>query len=141
MTANRAMAQGRVAGRHAAQAATPPYRPETVIHAIYTEPAVAQVGDLQGPGLAHVRLPLAELLKMRIMPEATGFFELSYDPRDGRVRGAVAVGPQAGEMVLPAAQAISMRATVSQLASLYPAHPTAGEIACVAARRAAAWRD
>jgi len=141
MTANRAMSQGRVAGRHAAQAHTPTFRPETIVFAVYTDPALAQVGQVQGAELAHVRLPLTELLKARLTPEATGFFELSFNALDGRVRGAVAIGPQAGEMVLPVAQAIQLRATVSDLASLYPAHPTAGEIACLAARRAAAWRD
>ncbi|HFQ93401.1 MAG TPA: NAD(P)/FAD-dependent oxidoreductase, partial [Anaerolineae bacterium] len=44
MIANRAMAQARIAARHALGAATPPYRPETVVAATYTEPQAAQVG-------------------------------------------------------------------------------------------------
>jgi dihydrolipoamide dehydrogenase len=60
MLANRAMAQAWVAGKHAAGADVPAFREETVIHAIYSEPQVAQVGRVEGNGLRQVRLSFCE---------------------------------------------------------------------------------
>ena len=43
--ANRGQAQARVAVRQALDQPTPPFRPETIIEAVYTSPQLAQVGS------------------------------------------------------------------------------------------------
>lgn len=135
MLANRAMAQAWVAGRHAAGVATSPFRPETVIQAIYTEPQVAQVGRVAGEELQTVRLSFNEGLKAHLLPEGEGLIELAYD-RDRRVAGAVAVGPHAADALAPVALAIQMRASLDDLAAVHGAHPTVSELAFMAARSA-----
>jgi pyruvate/2-oxoglutarate dehydrogenase complex dihydrolipoamide dehydrogenase (E3) component len=138
MLANQAMAQAWVAGRHAAGAATSPFRPETVVQAVYTEPQIAQVGSVegQGPSMAKVRLPFAAGLKAHLLPGAEGFVELVYDTRDGRVLGGLAAGPHAADLLASVAVAIQLQGTVGTLAAAGGANPTISELAFLAARAA-----
>jgi pyruvate/2-oxoglutarate dehydrogenase complex dihydrolipoamide dehydrogenase (E3) component len=133
MVANRAMAQARIAGLHAAGAKPASYRPDTVIAAIYTEPQVAQVGRVEGEQVETVQAPFVVILKTHLLPEDDGFVELAYDG-DRCVVGGLAVGPHAADVLAPIALAIQMNATLDDLASLYGAHPTVSELAFVAAR-------
>jgi pyruvate/2-oxoglutarate dehydrogenase complex dihydrolipoamide dehydrogenase (E3) component len=133
MVANRAMAQARIAGLHAAGAKPASYRPDTVIAAIYTEPQVAQVGRVEGEDVQTIQMPFAAGLKTHLLPEDDGFVELAYDG-DRRVVGGLAVGPHAADALAPIALAIQMNATLDDLASLYGAHPTVSELAFMAAR-------
>jgi pyruvate/2-oxoglutarate dehydrogenase complex dihydrolipoamide dehydrogenase (E3) component len=54
MIANRAMAQARAAGQTAAGQTPVPFSESTVIAAVYSEPQVAQVGQLSGEGIETV---------------------------------------------------------------------------------------
>ncbi len=137
MIANRGMAQAYVAGLTAAGAKAPPFREETVVFAVYTEPEVAQVGVVEGEGVASVRVPFAVSLKAHVLGHGEGFLELVYRQRDGIIVGGVAVGPHAADVLTPVAQAIALEATVAQMAALFPAHPTLSEVAFVAARERA----
>jgi dihydrolipoamide dehydrogenase len=136
LVANRALAQAWVAGHHAAGQSPPPFRAESIVAAVYTNPQVAQVGQLSVPGAGHVRLPLENGLQSHLLPEAEGFIELAYDPETGRLLGAVAVGPQAADMLAPVAVAIHTQATLAQMASLFPAYPTWTELPFIAIRKA-----
>lgn len=138
MLANRAMAQGWIAGRHATGMAVAPYRPETVVHAVYSDSEVAQVGDVTaGDGdLGRVRVPFAAGLKAHLLHHGDGWLELVYEPAGGLVRGAVAVGPHASDVLAPVALAIQLGATVEQLGAIFGAHPARSELAFIAARRA-----
>ena len=60
MIANRAMAQAWVAGQYAAGGIAETYDAETVISAIYTEPQVAQIGELSGPSIKTTRAFLTQ---------------------------------------------------------------------------------
>jgi pyruvate/2-oxoglutarate dehydrogenase complex dihydrolipoamide dehydrogenase (E3) component len=135
MVANRAMVQARVAGRHAAGAPTLPFRPETVIHAIYTEPQVAQVGTAQGEGVHTLRVPFRQGLKAHLLAESEGFVMLAYN-NDRRLLGGVAVGSHAADVLAPLAMAMHMNAALDDLAAVYGAHPTLSELAFMAARMA-----
>ncbi len=138
MLANQAMAQAWIAGRHAAGMATAPFRPETVVQAVYTEPQVAQVGAVQGqgPAVGKVHMPFAAGLKAHLVPEAEGFVELAFDTRDGRVLGGLAVCPHAADLLAPVAVAIQLYGTIGSLAATGCAHPTVSELAFLAARAA-----
>nr|WP_290669209.1 NAD(P)/FAD-dependent oxidoreductase [Ardenticatena sp.] len=137
MIANRAMAQAYHAALNAVGRTTPPFRDDLVVFAIYTEPQVAQVGVVEGEGLARVRLPLTTLLKAAVLAgeEAThGFFEMTYHADSRRIAGAVAVVPHAADALTPVMQAIAEGRTVDELAAQFPAHPTISEFAFEAAR-------
>lgn len=133
LLANKATAQAWVAGRHAAGQDTPPFRPETIIQAIYTEPQVAQVGLMAGPDIHTTRLPLTASLKTHLLPEGEGFVELAYTT-GGRLTGGIAVGPHAAEILAPVALAIGQAAFLADLALIHGAYPTMSELAFLAAR-------
>lgn len=137
MVANGATAQAWVAGRHAAGAPVTPYRPESTVAAIYTEPQVAQVGRLDGEALVTVQIPFSASLKGRLLPEEEGFLQLAYEEESGHLAGAAAAGPHAADLLAPVAVALQLDATLSDLETLYPAHPTLSELPFTAIRRVA----
>lgn len=135
MVANGATAQAWVAGRHAAGEEVLPYRPESTVAAIYTEPQVAQVGRVSGGGIATIEIPFAASLKARLLPEDVGFLQLAYEAQSERLAGAAAAGPHAADLLAPVAVALQLDATLSDLETLYPAHPTLSELPFTAIRR------
>lgn len=140
MLANKAMVQARIAGRHASGAATQVFHPESVVHAIYSEPQVAQVGRLQNEQglLKTVQLPYESTLKAHLLPDGTGFIKLAFDLRDRKVTGALAAGFHAADVLAPIALGIQLEASIDDLAASGAAHPTISELAFLAAESAAA---
>lgn len=130
--ANRALAQARIAARHALGLPCTPYDPDTVVHAVYSQPEVAQVGRVSGDDVHTLEVPLDTTLKAHLQKPA-GRFALSWDA-EGRIAGAWVVGAHAAEVLAPVATAIASGATLAQLAAAWPANPTLGEIASQAAR-------
>jgi pyruvate/2-oxoglutarate dehydrogenase complex dihydrolipoamide dehydrogenase (E3) component len=141
LSANISMAQGRQVGLHAAGQATEPLRLEFAVMAIYTNPQVAVVGRMsdRSEPLQKVRLPFRAILRAHLLDDPPDmeleFLEISYD-RQRRVTGALAVCPEAAEVLMPLAVAVRAGLTLDMLASILPAHPTFGELAVLAARMA-----
>lgn len=135
MTANKAAAQARIAARHACGAETGPFSYDFVPQPVFSEPQVAQVGQMDGEGIAVARVPFTESLKGHIVNEG-GFLALAYEAAGGRVRGATAVGPHAADAVAPVMMALRLQAAVRDLAGLYGAYPTLSELPFIAAREA-----
>jgi len=133
MTANKAQAQGRIAARHIAGAPAAPFDLTTLIQPVYTEPQVAQVGDVRGE--MSTRVPFANSLKAHLLAEGDGFLAL-YCDEEGRVRGAVAVGPYAADVLSPVAVAIKLGGRLDDLADLFAAYPSLSELPFSAARQA-----
>jgi len=132
--ANRALAQARIAARHALGLPTPAYRPDTVVHAVYTQPEVAQVGRIEDAGLQRLEVPLDIVLKPHLQHPG-GQFVPAWDA-DKHVTGGGVLGPHAADALAPVAAAIAAGATLADLAQVWPANPTVGEIAPMAARMA-----
>lgn len=137
MVANKAMAQAWVAGKHAAGADPAPFPPGVVIHAIYTEPQLAQVGQVSGPGIETVQIPYDAGLKAHLEPSGRGIVKVAYG-RNGRVVGGVAAGSHAADVMAPVAVAVRADLSVHDFGVLYGAHPTFSELAFAAARQAGA---
>ncbi|MBE2224502.1 MAG: NAD(P)/FAD-dependent oxidoreductase [Anaerolineae bacterium] len=152
MIANRATAQAWAAGQAAAGQTPISFSENTVIAAVYSEPQVAQVGQLSGDGIETVRVPFSASLKGHLLPQGEAFVKLAYvgenastEPglsagtelgRSGRLVGAAAVGHHAADVLAPVMVAIQAGMTVQELAALYAAHPTLSELAFAAARAA-----
>ena len=142
MLANYGEAQGRVAGMHAAGVAVAGFHPECVVHAVYTSPQIAKVGDAEGvAGIGHpgritrVRAPFHAGLHALLHP-GKGWIELVLERPEGRIVGAWAVGPTAADSLAPVALAIRLHATAEQMAEVAPAVPTISELPFLAAREA-----
>ena len=147
MTANKALAQGWIAGWHAAGAAVSPYRPETVISAVYSDPQVAQVGlteeeaGREGRKVEVHRLGYESGLKPLLMDETRGFVKLVADDGDGTILGASAVGAHAANLLAPIALGIRLGARLEDLAAIFAAYPGLSELPFAAARSAALESD
>lgn len=136
MTANKAMAQGWIAGQRATGGAVDAYRPETMIEAVYSDPQVAQVGLSHGDAgpVREVRMGYDALLKAALLDETEGFIKLRADAGDGSLLGATAVGAHAADLLAPVAMGLHLGARLDGLATLFAAHPGLAELAFSAAR-------
>lgn len=139
-TANRGMAQARVAARHAAGAVTAPFRPHAVIETAYTSPQAAQVGlteaaaaELDRP-VRVFRAGYAAALKPRLAEASEGFIKLVAKPDDGRLLGGAAFGDRAAEILAPVALAVAKGLSVEDLSETFVAHPTLSELVGIALR-------
>jgi dihydrolipoamide dehydrogenase len=145
MMANKALAQGWTAGRHAAGSPTPPLLPDAVVAAVYTSPQVAQVGmteeaaRAQGRTVTVLRVDSSEFLKPALVQETEGFVKLVADAEDGRLLGACAAGAHAGDVLAPVALGIRLGARVEDLAAVFAAYPGLSELPFAAARAASGW--
>jgi len=142
LSANISMAQGRMAGWHAAGLDIEPLRLENAVMAIYTDPQVAMVGRLsdRNEPLQRVRLPFgaclrSHLMNKRVSNQAADFLEIAYDSQR-RITGALAICSEAAEILTPVAVAVRAGLTVDLFASVFPAHPTFSELSILAARMA-----
>ncbi len=143
LVANKALAQAWTAARTATGQPTPPLNPEAWIQAVYTRPQVAQVGLTPARAAAEGRsiqvrtVPYGRALKAHALddPRAVeGFLRLIVDEETGTVKGGMAFGEQAGEILAPVVMAIQSCTPVEMLAALFPAHPTLSELPFLAAR-------
>ncbi len=140
MTANKGMAQGTIAARHALGAPVQPYRAETVVEAVYTGPEVAQVGlteaaaQAAGRAVRVIRRPFDANLKAHLLGQSEGVLKLLIDPESGALLGGAAVGMHAVDTMAPLAVALAGHATVHDLAGVYAGHPSIAELLFEAAR-------
>ena len=144
LSANISLAQGRMVGWHAAGLEAELPRPELSVMAIYTNPQVAMIGRMsdRDQALRKVRVPFRTCLRAHLLGQAGtsdegGFVELAFlaaPPR--KITGALAVCPEAAEIMTTLAVAIRAGMTVDELASVPAAHPTFSELAILAARTA-----
>lgn len=134
MVANKGMIQGWIAGQHAAGLAPKLVPPEIMMRAIYTEPQVAQIGQVSGAGIASVQVPATATLKGHLAPDHGGFVKIGYRVDDGRICGATAVASHAADILAPLLVAMRGGVTLDDFGALYGAHPTLTELAFTAAR-------
>jgi dihydrolipoamide dehydrogenase len=147
LIANKAMAQGWIAGQHAAGTTPAPYAPAAIVEAVYTDPQIAQVGLMEGPAkeMGHavrvLDLDYEMNLKAALWNESEGFVRLVTESASGVVLGARAVGASAADVLAPVALAVRLKTPVGDVASVFAAHPGLGELAFAAARATAPHED
>jgi len=134
-----ASAQGIVAVEHAAGLPSRiDYR--CVPAAVFTNPEAATVGLTEaeakaaGMKVKSGRFPLQGLGRAVAMGETAGFAKIVADEATGQVVGVHLVGPHASDVIAEGAMAISLEATVRELAHTIHAHPTLPEALMEAAR-------
>jgi pyruvate/2-oxoglutarate dehydrogenase complex dihydrolipoamide dehydrogenase (E3) component len=108
-------------------------RADHIPRATYTDPELAQVGLTEaearaahGARASVARADLSGNDRARAEREIAGFVKLMVGP-GGRLLGATAVGPQAGEIIQIAALAMASRLKVGALAGMVAPYPTLGE--------------
>ncbi|HXJ79588.1 MAG TPA: dihydrolipoyl dehydrogenase [Candidatus Methylomirabilis sp.] len=132
LLAHRAMRQGKVAAE--VIAGRPAAFDNVVVPAVvFTDPEIAWCGLTEGqaaeagPPVKVAKFQWAASGRAATLGRSDGLTKLMIDPDSGRVLGAGAVGPGAGELIAEAALAVETAALAEDLAATIHAHPTLSE--------------
>ncbi|WP_280490607.1 dihydrolipoyl dehydrogenase [Nocardia carnea] len=107
--------------------------------ATFTHPEVAGVGLTEsaaraaGHDIVTAKFPFSALGRARTFGETEGFVKIVAGARHNEVLGVHIIGPSASDLIAEGALAISLEATLDELAETIHAHPTLGEIGMEAA--------
>ncbi|MCX5789524.1 MAG: dihydrolipoyl dehydrogenase, partial [Elusimicrobia bacterium] len=110
--------------------------------AVFTDPEIAFVGlteaqaRAQGATPVVGRFPFSASGRAQAAREGEGFVKVVADKESGRIRGASIVGPSATALLAEACLALTVGATLEDVAATIHAHPTLPEAfqeACEAA--------
>jgi pyruvate/2-oxoglutarate dehydrogenase complex dihydrolipoamide dehydrogenase (E3) component len=103
---------------------------------VFTDPQVAQVGEVDGDGLVSASWDVNRTSRSSTYerPKRTGFVKLVADAQRRVLVGAVAVGPEAGEWLQQATLAIRAEVPIDVLRDTIQPFPTFSEAISFAAR-------
>jgi dihydrolipoamide dehydrogenase len=110
--------------------------------ATFTHPEIASVGLTearaveQGHEVVTAKFPFAALGRAQSYGDTEGFVKIVAGKQYGEVLGVHIIGPSASDLITEGALAISLEATLDELAETIHAHPTLGEIGMEAAMSA-----
>lgn len=102
--------------------------------ATFTHPEIASVGLTEdaaragGHEVITAKFPFAALGRAKTLGETEGFCKIVAGARHREVLGVHIIGTSAGDLIAEGALAISLEATLDELADTIHAHPTLGEI-------------
>ena len=102
--------------------------------ATFTHPEIASVGLSEdaaraaGHEIITAKFPFAALGRAKTFGETEGFVKIVAGQRHQEVLGVHIIGPSASDLIAEGALAISLEATLDELADTIHAHPTLGEI-------------
>ncbi|AYF77833.1 dihydrolipoyl dehydrogenase [Nocardia yunnanensis] len=107
--------------------------------ATFTHPEIASVGLTEdaakaaGHDIVAAKFPFAALGRAKSFGDQEGFLKIVAGKQHGEVLGVHIIGPSASDLITEGALAISLEATLDELAETIHAHPTLGEIGMEAA--------
>ncbi|NKY59033.1 dihydrolipoyl dehydrogenase [Nocardia flavorosea] len=107
--------------------------------ATFTHPEIASVGLTEdtaraaGHEVITAKFPFAALGRARSFGDTEGFLKIVAGGHHHEVLGVHIIGPSAADLITEGALAISLEATLDELAHTIHAHPTLGEIGMEAA--------
>lgn len=112
---------------------------DVVPAATFTHPEIASVGLTEnaakaaGHDAVTAKFPFAALGRARTFGDTEGFVKIVAGRKYGEVLGVHIIGPSASDLITEGALAITLEATLDELADTIHAHPTLGEIGMEAA--------
>lgn len=107
--------------------------------ATFTHPEIASVGLTEdaakaaGHDVITAKFPFAALGRAKSFGDQEGFMKIVAGKRHQEVLGVHIIGPSASDLITEGTLAISLEATLDELADTIHAHPTLGEIGMEAA--------
>lgn len=102
--------------------------------ATFTHPEVASVGltEAKATELGHevitTKFPFAALGRSQTFGDTDGFAKIVAGKQYGEVLGVHIIGPSASDLITEGTLAITLEATLDELAETIHAHPTLGEV-------------
>lgn len=130
--AHKATREGVMAAEHAATGKTH-LQPGSVPGAIFTDPEISMVGEMEGQlkarGADYLvgKFPFAALGRAQAQRDPDGFVKVLADKETHRILGAAIVGPSASDLIGEACLAVSIGATCEDVAAAIHPHPTLNE--------------
>ena len=129
MTANKATMQARIAVSHILHGAESTLLPAHNIEAVYSEPPVASIGNMNEEEHAEfISKSLNQLVKPNIWNEAAGFLKIKIDTRSGLIKGAAGYGKNMPEIMAIIQTAMNNDIAYRDIYKIPFAHPTFSEI-------------
>jgi pyruvate/2-oxoglutarate dehydrogenase complex dihydrolipoamide dehydrogenase (E3) component len=129
MTANRATMQARVAVEHILAGKETTLYPGFFIEAVYTNPAVAQIGNMDEDENAYtVTRHFNELLKTNIRSNTAGLLKLKISKKSGLILGASGFGVNMPDLMAVVQIAMNNNLTYSDLKTMPMAYPSVSEL-------------
>lgn len=129
MTANRAAMQARVAVQHFLDGDGSKLLPAHFIEAAYTNPPIAQIGNMNlEAGAEFITKPFNGLLKANIMGEADGMLKLKMRKADGLILGAAGFGPHFADVLGIVQLAMNNDIPYEKIREIPLANPSISEI-------------
>ena len=110
--------------------------------ATFTHPEIASVGQTEaqaveaGHEVVAAKFPFAAIGRTKTTGDSEGFLKIVAGKQYGEVLGVHIIGPSASDLITEGALAITLEATLDELAETIHAHPTLGEIGMEAAMSA-----
>ncbi|HET7740654.1 MAG TPA: FAD-dependent oxidoreductase, partial [Mycobacterium sp.] len=107
--------------------------------ATFTHPEIASVGLTEsaateaGHDPVTAKFPFAALGRARTFGDTEGFVKVIAGRHHGEILGVHIIGPSASDLITEGALAITLEATLDELADTIHAHPTLGEVGMEAA--------
>lgn len=130
MTANRATMQARVAVEHMINGTETTLYPANFIEAIYTSPAVAQIGNPEetDQSILAIKKEYSDLLKANIRHKTAGFLKISIDKNSGLILGASGFGDHMPDLMALIQVAMNNNITYKDLNKTPLAYPSVSEL-------------
>lgn len=129
MLANRATMQARVALQHLLKGAGSNVQEQAIIEAVYTQPQLAQIGDMTLKEDSEIIIKsYSNLLKSSMLGETSGFLKININKHSGKIEGASGFGLNITEVMGFLQIAMHLGISYEQLRQMPLAHPTVGEL-------------
>lgn len=129
MMANRSTMQARVAVRHIAQGEKSDLFVSPIIEAVYTQPQVAQIGDMTASGRSDfIVKPMNNLLKTNLLGKASGLLKIKVNKASNRIEGAAGFGIYMTEILSAIQVAMNAGLPYDSLSTIPLAHPSLAEL-------------
>lgn len=129
MTANRATMQARVSVSHILRGKESTLFPGAFIEAIYTSPAIAQIGDMsQEEDALYISKSYNDLLKSNIRHKTEGFLKIKISKTSGLILGAAGYGDHIPDVMAVIQVAMNNNLLYHDINKLPLAYPSASEL-------------
>lgn len=129
MTANRATMQARVAVEHIINGNGTTLFPGSFIEAVYTNPSVAQIGNMNPDAESYfIKKEYKELLKSSIRNKTEGILKLKIDKKSNLIRGASGFGVHIPDLMASIQLAMNNNLTFQDLNTTPFAYPSVSEL-------------
>lgn len=129
MTANRATMQARIAVEHIINGDATNIYEEAFIEAVYSVPAVAQIGNMTPDESSNFKtFNYNDLLKAKIHGISSGVLKLKISKASGLILGAAGFGKEMADLMSIIQLAINNNLTLKDLQKVPMAHPSYSEL-------------